>query len=45
VRAIGLARLAGVPVLKAAFWVFGVWLAYISLLLGLGLAVRAAFGL
>jgi mannitol-specific phosphotransferase system IIBC component len=45
VRAIGLARLAGVPVLRAAFWVFGVWFAYMSLLLGIGMAVRAAFGI
>ncbi len=45
VRAIGLARLASVPVLRAAFWVFGVWFAYMSLVLGAGLALRAAFGL
>jgi hypothetical protein len=44
VRAIGLARLAGVPAMKAAFWVFGIWLAYTSFFFGCGLALRAAFG-
>jgi hypothetical protein len=45
VRAIGLARLAGVPVLRAAFWVFGLWFTYMSLILSVGLALRGLLGL
>lgn len=45
VRALGLSRLSGAPFLRAAWWVFAIWLSYTSLLLGIGLAVRAAFGL
>ncbi len=44
VRSIGLARLSGVAVGRAAVWVFGIWAAYTGLLLGLGAALRAAFG-
>lgn len=41
VRALGLARLAQVSFARAAAWVFGVWLAYTGLLIGMGaLAVR-----
>jgi hypothetical protein len=43
VRAIGLARLSGVTVGKAALWVFGIWIAYTGALMGLGAALRAAF--
>ena len=43
-RSIGLARLSGASVGKAAVWVFGIWAAYTGVLIGLGAAVRAAFG-
>jgi len=43
VRSIGLARLSGASVGKAAVWVFGIWAAYTGTLIGLGAAVRAAF--
>jgi hypothetical protein len=43
VRSIGLARVSGAPVAKAATWVFGIWLAYNGLFAGLGLAMKAAF--
>lgn len=44
VRSIGLARLSGASVGKAAVWVFGIWAAYTGMLIGLGAAMRAAFG-
>jgi hypothetical protein len=44
VRAIGLSRLSGMSCGKALFAVFGIWLAYRGLFLGLGAAMRAAFG-
>jgi hypothetical protein len=44
VRSAGLARLAGVPYVRAAVWVFAIWAAYTSALLGLGLAAKTAFG-
>lgn len=44
VRAIGLARLARVPFLRAAIWVFGIWATLIGLLVVLGTAVRSVFG-
>jgi len=44
VRSIGLARLSGVSVGKAAIWVFGIWAAYTGTLIALGAAMRAAFG-
>jgi hypothetical protein len=43
VRALGLARLSGVPFARAAIWVLGVWAAYNSLFLGLGFALQSAF--
>ena len=43
VRAIGLARLSGASVGKAALWVFGIWIAYTGALMGLGAAARAVF--
>ncbi len=43
VRAIGLARLSGASVAKAALWVFGIWAAYTGLLVGLGALAQAAF--
>jgi hypothetical protein len=36
--------LSGASVGKAAVWVFGIWAAYTGVLIGLGAAVRAAFG-
>jgi hypothetical protein len=44
VRSIGLSRLTGASLAKAAAWVFGIWAAYTGLLIGVGAAVRAAFG-
>ena len=44
VRSIGLARLSGASVGKAAVWIFGIWIAFTGTLIGLGAAVRAAFG-
>ena len=43
VRAIGLARLSGASFAKAALWVFGIWVAYMGFLLGLGALAQAAF--
>jgi Yip1 domain len=43
VRSIGLARLSGVSIAKAALWVFGIWAAYTGMLIGLGVALRAIF--
>jgi hypothetical protein len=45
VRAIGVARLSGAPFLKAAIWVFGIWLGYTGLLIGIGLGVKSLLGL
>jgi hypothetical protein len=44
VRAIGLRRLTGVSMGKAAAWVFGIWAAYTGVLIGISVAIRAAFG-
>ena len=44
VRSIGLARLSGVSIGKAAAWIFGVWIAFTGIMIGFGAAVRAAFG-
>jgi hypothetical protein len=43
VRAIGLARLSGASLAKAALWVFGIWAAYTGFLIGLGALAQAAF--
>ena len=44
VRAIGLARLSGVSFVRAATWVFGVWLLFMGALMAVGIAVMAVFG-
>jgi hypothetical protein len=44
VRSVGLARLNGASLGKAVVWVFGVWAAWTGLMVGLGAAIRAAFG-
>jgi hypothetical protein len=44
VRSIGLARLSGVSAGKAAAWVYGIWALYTGVLIGIGAAVKAAFG-
>jgi len=41
VRSIGLARLSGASIGKAALWVFGIWAAYTGTLIGLGAAFQA----
>jgi hypothetical protein len=43
VRAIGLARLSGASLAKAALWVFGIWAAYTGFFVALGAIMRAAF--
>jgi hypothetical protein len=43
VRAIGLSRLTGISIGKAAIWVFGIWVAYTGFFAGLGFAMQAAF--
>lgn len=45
VKACGLARLAGVSFTRAAVWVFGVWLALTTVMIGVGLAVKRLMGL
>jgi hypothetical protein len=44
VRSIGLARLSGASIGKAAAWVFGIWIAFTGMIIGFGAAVRAVFG-
>lgn len=45
VRSIGLAKLSGARFLPAAIWVFGLWLAQVSILVGIGLAFKALIGM
>ena len=42
VRSIGLARLAGGSIARAALWVFGFWILYTGFFWGVGAAARAA---
>jgi hypothetical protein len=44
IRALGLARLTGVSVVKAAVWVFGIWIVFMGLMIGFGAAMRAVSG-
>lgn len=44
VRAIGLARLAGVTFIRAGIWVFGVWAIITGSLVGLVTVIRSGFG-
>jgi hypothetical protein len=44
VRSIGLARLSGASIGKAAAWIFGIWIAFTGVMIGFGAAVRAVFG-
>lgn len=43
IRSIGLARLTGAPLGKAAAWVFGIWIVLTSMMIGFGAAMKAAF--
>ena len=43
VRGIGLARLSGASIAKAVAWVFGVWVAYTGLFVGLAFLAKSAF--
>ena len=43
VRGIGLARLSGASFAKALAWVFGVWVAYTGLFVGLAFLAKSAF--
>lgn len=45
VRSIGLAKLSGARFMPAAIWVFGIWIAEVSFLIGIGLAFKALVGL
>ncbi|HEY5910464.1 MAG TPA: YIP1 family protein [Verrucomicrobiae bacterium] len=45
VRSIGLAKLGGTRFVPAAVWVFGLWVLQTSVLLGIGLAMKAMLGL
>ena len=44
VRSIGVARLSGATLGKAAIWVFGIWAFYTAVFIGFGAAMKAAFG-
>ena len=44
IRSLGLARLTGASVAKAAMWVFGIWIVLTGIMIGFGAAMRAAFG-
>jgi hypothetical protein len=44
VRSIGLAKLTGASMAKAAVWIFGIWIVLSGILIGFGAAMRAAFG-
>ncbi len=44
VRSIGLSRLAGTTLWKAAVWVIGIWAGYTALFTGIGFAMHAVFG-
>ncbi len=44
VRSIGLARLSGASVAKAAAWLFGLWAAYTGFSIGMRAAMQAVFG-
>jgi VIT1/CCC1 family predicted Fe2+/Mn2+ transporter len=43
VRAVGLAKLSGKPLMRTAVWVFGIWAAVTSVRIGFELAMQAAF--
>lgn len=43
VRAIGLARLSGASLTRAALWIFGIWAAYTGFFIGLGFLAKMAF--
>jgi hypothetical protein len=44
VRSIGLARVSGASFGKAAAWIFGIWIAFMGVIIGFGATVRAVFG-
>jgi hypothetical protein len=44
VLAIGLARLGGIGTARSAIWVFGIWAVITGFFMGVGFAMRAAFG-
>lgn len=44
VRSIGLARLSGVPFLRAAWWIFGLWFLWMSFVIAIAQGFKAAFG-
>jgi len=44
IRAVGLARLSGASVTKAAVWVFGIWIVFMGLMIGMGAALRTISG-
>ena len=44
VRSIGLARVSVASFGKAAAWIFGIWIAFMGVIIGFGATVRAVFG-
>jgi hypothetical protein len=44
VRSIGLARLAGVPFVRAAWWIFGIWIVWMAVIVGVAQLFRSLFG-
>lgn len=44
VLAIGLTRVGGIGMAKSVIWVFGIWALITGFFMGLGIAMRAAFG-
>ena len=44
VKSVGLAKLSGVSFGKAAAWVFGLWVVFTGLMIGVGTALRSVFG-
>jgi hypothetical protein len=45
VKALGLARLANISFIRAAVWVFGIWLVLTGAMFAIGLAVKRLMGL
>jgi hypothetical protein len=44
VKSVGLAKLSGASLTKAATWVFGLWVALTAVMIGIGVAARSVFG-
>ena len=44
VKSVGLAKLSGASLGKAAIWVFGLWVVVTAAMIGIGVAARSVFG-